>query len=430
MDKCISRWPTARRILWTLLPSFVSAMFGHGDVLIDEVDTTSYLNGLRGIASLVVALQHNTNEYFPANHRGWGDLPEDYSWIQLPFLRLILSGSFMVAIFFVISGFALTYSPLEKMHANNHGAALESLPSSVFRRPVRLFIPILPVLLISGLMIQMRVFYALGSEDMLPAQSDILAEIWLTMQQFIRMLSTNVGTPTMPQGWTIATEYQGSILMFLCCLAFGRVVPWIRMALVTGIFGFHMYIGSWELALFMVGMLLADVRHFRAQMPEMLKSTRRRVAMISWIVFGLSLFLGGWPIYGDGDKTLGFSYFAWIPTGNVPQQRFWHSASAIMLVSSLENLPMLQKWLNAKPILYLGEISYGLYLVHWMIGMNVLTKGTIIKLRSQGTRPILAWAAGIIISLPLCIWAADLHWRLVDRKSVRLARWLSDKCGI
>ena len=418
------------RFIWTLLPSFVSAWFGHDKVGIPEASSTSYLNGLRGIAALIVAIQHNTNEYFPFNHRGYGDQPNDTHFTQLPFVRLILHGSFMVAIFFVISGFALSYGPLKQIYAGNSSAAISGLPSSVFRRPIRLFLPILPVLILSSIMIRLQIFYQLGAESFLAAQPSLTAELTFMLKEFNTMIATAVGTQTMPQGWTISTEYRGSILIFLCCLSFCRTSPLIRILFVGAILCYQMYLAHWELALFLYGMILADIRHMRAKMEELLGTSRKIVDVSTWVLFIAALFFGGWPIYGNGGGSMWYNYFAWVPTGNVPQQRFWHSVSAMMLITSLENLPALQKCLNWKPILYLGEISYGLYLVHWMVGMNLFTKGLVIRLRSEGYAHLLAWAAGASITFPLCFWVADLHWRLVDQKTIKLTRWLKDKVGI
>ncbi|OHX00736.1 acyltransferase [Colletotrichum incanum] len=435
-----------RRAIRALLPSFVSRPLRRrsdaeyiddhdNGAILPKPNSTSYLNGLRGLASLVVAMQHNTNDYFPANHRGWGDPPGEHHIIQLPLIRLILDGSFAVTIFFVISGFALSYGPLKKMHQGKAEQAISAIPSSVFRRPVRLFTPVVPVLVFSNIVMirWLSVFYQNETENLLPPQPSFLAELHHTWAELLQTVITGVAPATMPQIWTLAVEYQGSLLIFLCCLTFARVTSVMRMCFVTAIFCWQWYLGQWQLSLFLAGMILADLKLLRPEFPSLGRRTRAVVDAGNWVMLFMALYLGGWPIYGDGGATLGFTYFNWVPTGNVPQQRFWHSVSAIMLVFSLENMAggKLQSWLNARWLLYLGEISYGLYLVHWMVGMNSLTKGTIIRLRRlPGCSSFLAWLVGFTISMPLCIWVGDLHWRFVDKKSVRLAKWLSDAVGI
>lgn len=49
-----------QRLFWLMVPSYAARAFGHGtaDSNIPAPNSTSYLNGLRGIASLIVVLQH------------------------------------------------------------------------------------------------------------------------------------------------------------------------------------------------------------------------------------------------------------------------------------------------------------------------------------------------------------------------------------
>lgn len=54
----------AQRMLWFILPSFLARAFGHidEDGAIPTANATSYLNGLRGIASFIVTIGHNTDD--------------------------------------------------------------------------------------------------------------------------------------------------------------------------------------------------------------------------------------------------------------------------------------------------------------------------------------------------------------------------------
>jgi hypothetical protein len=64
---------------------------------------TAWLDGLRGVAALIVTIYHFAH-FWPWMVRGWGASETDYHWLQFYFVRLIISGGFMVRIFFVISG--------------------------------------------------------------------------------------------------------------------------------------------------------------------------------------------------------------------------------------------------------------------------------------------------------------------------------------
>ncbi|KAL0936373.1 acyltransferase [Colletotrichum truncatum] len=428
--KCRIGWKPkdALRLLWAVVPSFIANACGHGESLVPPANETSYLNGLRGIASLIVAIQHNTNDY-KYIYRGWGETELDRFFMQLPFIRLVFCGSFMVAVFFVISGFALTYGPLKKSHNGKADAAIASLPSSIFRRPFRLFLPVIPVLIITVALIQIQWFYQ-GNATLPPLVGGFWAQVYFIWATFLLILTAGTIKTIMPQAWTLSTEFAGSLLVFMCCMAFARASPVVRIPFVFMLLSFFFYFGMWPQILFLAGMILADVRHTRKKIPG-LKGAMRWIATIMWsCLLVLALFLGGWPMLGNGYAAAGYSWFVWVPTSGMKPDRFFTSMSAIALVASLEYLPLLQRIFNVRAILYLGEISYGLYLVHWTASSIWLTYGVKLRLLEAGCRHEVAWSIGFAFSVVLCIWAGDVHWRLIDRKAVSFARWLSDKCGI
>jgi hypothetical protein len=62
---------------------------------------------------------------------------------------------------------------------------------------------------------------------------------------------------------TLPVEFKGSILVFLCVLRLSRVKPWLRMSSLAFLCYYSLSKGAWEIFLFLVGIILAEMRHIR-----------------------------------------------------------------------------------------------------------------------------------------------------------------------
>jgi len=115
----------------------------------------------------------------------------------------------------------------------------------------------------------------------------------------------------------------------------------------------------------------------------------RGMAGMAVLIFGLAIFWIPWPVQnGRAD-----------------------GIAAALIVAAALGCPILVNWLKAKTLLWLGRLSYSLFLIHVPI---ILT--TIIIF--QGKVPLLA----CVITLLFCIAAAEIFRRSVEQPSVRLSR--------
>lgn len=130
-----------------LLPSFIYPW--KSTAKLRKLNSMAYLDGLRGVAALFVMIHHYTCQFTPALLEGWGsdiqaDGTNENRWLlQLPFIRVIHSGSFMVVLFFVISGCVLSVRGLKLARNRKRPEFMASLASSVFRRWLRLHLPVI-----------------------------------------------------------------------------------------------------------------------------------------------------------------------------------------------------------------------------------------------------------------------------------------------
>jgi peptidoglycan/LPS O-acetylase OafA/YrhL len=145
-------WKPVRITRWSLdmvRPEFFALRPGSPKKLLRR---TAWLDGLRGFAAFLVFLHHNQlwahdlhgNSVF---ENSFGYQGRHY-FAALPFIRHFFSGGhFAVAIFFVISGYVLSVKSLSSIQRGQHLMSADSIGSALFRRWIRLYLPLIGVTL-------------------------------------------------------------------------------------------------------------------------------------------------------------------------------------------------------------------------------------------------------------------------------------------
>ena len=103
----------------------------------------TYLDGLRGISALIVVFSHIILLFYPSLYTG--NISTNHgldieNWYAFSLINIITNGDFMVCIFFVLSGYVLG----KKYRFNNQ---VEELISGIYKRYIRLVIPVLSTVL-------------------------------------------------------------------------------------------------------------------------------------------------------------------------------------------------------------------------------------------------------------------------------------------
>jgi peptidoglycan/LPS O-acetylase OafA/YrhL len=303
-----------------------------------------YLDGLRGLAALSVALTHYFSFFLPwisspgAGRPGWSGAP----------LALMTNSTFAIYIFFVLSGFVLSRS------AQNRSV---TLPARLLARYARLTAPMVLALLFAWVLYQ--VFPAARLEVM----------------------------RLMPNGWAS----QGSP---------GEQIPGVGQALQDGFF--RVYLGGkslldavvWTMRNELIGSFLI---YFIYRAP----STRWRVGGLAALgIFGLSqaaflAFAAGGLLWemrrAERLRSTGWSWallllglaMAYEPTFRPMRhiyEAFLHAAGAGLVVLGILTLPVLQEIFGSRWPRFLGRISFAFYLLHMPV---LFTAGAWLFLRVE-----------------------------------------------
>ncbi|KIV88859.1 hypothetical protein PV10_08495 [Exophiala mesophila] len=432
-----------------------------------QLGPTDWLSGVRGVASLFVMFSHIRVNLFGDVGHGWSS--EHPRFLELPIIRLAYSGGAMVTLFFIVSGYALSYRTLSLMRERtpDHFKIFKSLASSVFRRAIRLYIPVFVLAFIQLWTLYFRLQAPPPSE---PRASTVLSLLgwWIeavanALNPFDRNLPAAFNAPLAKiemVWWTIPTEYRGSLVVFVVLLVLSQTRNLVRsLALVTYLL-WATYIGQWEIFLFTAGIVCCDLhlsRQSRAtkaaltlgdETPAATPSRKGWKVVINLCLSSLALvptlyILGapeGWMVPDDwpgyGDAPFYHTLRIWTPQswkGNTVAGDFWRCLAAVAFILLVDNTRFLRRLFEFPLSQYLADISFSLYLLHP------------ITLKCIGNRMfshIDRWVDGVsnywlkqflrvvLVSIlfgPILFWVSELGATYLDQMSVKFAKWAESK---
>ncbi|CAO2652296.1 Nn.00g005790.m01.CDS01 [Neocucurbitaria sp. VM-36] len=460
-------WKPVRTARWSLdvvRPEFLSLRPGSPKK--KPVRPTAWLDGLRGFAAFLVYIHHNSLW----SHDGKGNFILETSFgyegrhyfAALPFVRLFFSGGhFAVAIFFVISGYVLSVKGLSLIQRGQFQQASDGIGSALFRRWLRLYIPII-VVTFSWLCCRHWTHIWVDMGAMKDTFREDVVSWYQTFKNYSFVFDNNIYTFTEtyhPHTWSIPIEFKGSIIVYTVIPALAKCTRNNRLWCEAGLIFYFLYIvDGYFGALFMAGMLLCDLDLLAQddELPQVLSVLAGFKEFIFFHLFIVALYLGGVPALDTFEmdrmtllrKSPGWVWLSRLkPQAVFDAKWFYLFWAAFLAVASIPRLPWLKSFFETRFCQYLGRISYALYLVHGIIiwtladriyaavGMGRTTHeqnlpGWLNKfpLSTKGPFGIefAFWASQLII-LPATLYLAEVVTKLVDEPSNRFVNWLYRK---
>jgi peptidoglycan/LPS O-acetylase OafA/YrhL len=261
--------------------------------------------------------------------------------------------------------------------------------------------------------------------------------------------------PYNPALWTIPIEFAQSLLLFVAILGLSRCVTRIRLLLLAGISAFCFYNGELYTVEFLGGMFIAEVTILQdgplaspsaspATLPnytvkEKAKAEcgctiKEKLIQAFWVANIVSgLFIASWT-NRHVEELWGLRFLNAHTPEPYEGQRVWFCLGAFQIVTAFTQLKYLQSIFTTPGAIYLGNISYALYLTHNLC-LRILEPRVVPWLDDVFGKATLwerqlSWLVGLVMFLPIVIFVADLFWRVVDTPSVKFARWLEGKCVV
>ena len=383
-----------------------------------------YIESIRGLAAFVVVFAHVVTALDSPPSTG---LPASLASAH-PVARALGTVAFWplgtgrlpVAIFFVLSGMALSQGFLR-------GGGLGYLQSAAIRRYFRLMIPSLISVLFAYALFQggaMRNHEAAAlilSEGGQAPWIDVAYSYNWTFEDTIREGTWNLffsDQSSFAEGrlnsvlWTMRPELIGSFVVFAFLAMFGRHASSAALAFAASallaLAGFTM------LALFPMGVCIALVRTnssaFRLSVP------------MAAVLIAIGLGLGGLYDYsGESKVRLPFVHTVVNSADLAP------CVGAIAVVMGLVFTPRLRSALEFRAFVALGKISFGLYLCHVPIIMSAGCGLYVTSRTDWGLTHGESILAVMALVVPLSLLGGWILYHVADRPSVIVGKWLAHR---
>ncbi len=373
-----------------------------------EVPRIAYLDGLRGIAALMVLMAHLMISLFPAVVTF---LPQEVHTsfdisLGLSPIAVFWTGNFAVCIFFVLSGFVLA-DFCQRAHL--------SFPAQLARRYCRLAFPMLMTSTCAWALLHLGVY------NNFAASREVTHSGWLSAwynfdPQVLKMTREALVNAFIRAHakyncnlWSMHFELIGSAYVFaLFALLRNR---YLRLAAVLWFMRFN-YEGYY--LLFAWGVLLHD---FQLELTGLVKRLLPLQFLRSVFILGIflvALYFGGVP---DIQPGMVAPWHAWL--SKAPSVLQWHMLGAMLLVMIVLQSRLLHLILASRLGKFLGKISFVLYLIHIPLICSITPLFIFAFKGLPYWQMALVSMVGTLIAV---IWVSKLLFRYVDEYAMGFSR--------
>jgi peptidoglycan/LPS O-acetylase OafA/YrhL len=367
-----------------------------------ESKRVEFLDSIRGLAALFVLLSHITGTF------AWP--PADFSYLNWPFLSILSEGKEAVAMFFVLSGYVLSKPYVTA--AGGRPARKIFLPTFYLRRFTRIWIPWFAIFVIS-IGARKFLFFQPPTD---PPVTKWLGQFWLaplTAGDFFRQcafLLHDASRQLLAQDWSLGIELKGSVLIpFFLLLATGK-----RVLALLGLAGLLVaLVGTGpNYVSFIVAVLLAQ--HGDALVGPLRRSSQ--VVKMGLLLLGLMLYQG---------FSLTLDYYGEPAAYKIGWVISSLGCAGVLLAVFSSNT--LQKILNHKTLVFLGRVSYSVYLLQFIIILCALPP-LVRRCNQAGIHDRFGlFGLTILAGVLLTVGLAAATYRFIEVPAINLGHYLTKK---
>jgi peptidoglycan/LPS O-acetylase OafA/YrhL len=381
-------------------------------VKFERAPRVQYLESLRGLAALAVVLFHFLAAFYPGALLGRTIDPVDSAALREVFygapFGFLVSGHFAVAVFFVLSGYVLT-----NVYFQTRDKSV--LQKQAIKRIVRLGVPVFVVVVVAATLIGMGAMasQALASFNNSPEAARVFNFSpdwpWLLWDATVGVFIAG-NEAYNPVLWTMRIELFGSFLVFAVAAVMSRYRwRWLVYAALVAILWQSYY------PCFIVGLALADLLSDAKLRHRLIGAVNGKIAAL--IVVAIVV-LGSFPLAGRALDGGLYGALQIIGVSQIDSFRIWQSVGASLLVGLLLVYGPLQRALSGNLLVWLGSVSFGLYLTHYLVIHSLGARVFLALEPALGYH--LAFTTMFTVTLPVIIGVAWAWTKLVDQPTIRL----------
>ncbi len=381
--------------------------------MLTEKHKLKHIEGIRGLAALIVVLHHYVLAFYPAlsfgdstqAHIGDGHL--ELLMAHTP-LNIFYNGSFAVCVFFILSGFVLS-------NAYHQTQDPSILSHYAIKRYFRLLVPVSASIIIAYSFIQIGLMHnaGLGSitksgEWLNDSFKDVgsLCDVLKNMMVDVFFFKDNTYNPVL---WTMTYELLGSLLLFSFLLVSHPFKQKSRLyfilILVLFITQHYFY------AAFILGALLNN--YIIQKQSVSIGNVIPKWLLLLLLIIGL--FFGSYPMCHEENQTMyGFITFSFLVNNE-----FYHVIGSFMVMFAILHSETLKRILSTRVFSYIGKISFSFYLLHYIIlcSLSCYLFTRFYTTYNYHVSVLLAF----LCSLPVLLIASAFYYRWIDKSGITLS---------
>ena len=375
-------------------------------------DRLVYLNGIRGLAALLVFFHHFLLAFYSAYYT-FHEPSSHLHNLEVQFGKSVFSvfanGRFCVSIFFVLSGYVLSRKYFENGKVQTLVAAAQS-------RFARLYLPVAFTLVLACLLMKSNAFYNIQAGHF--THSDWWLGMLWSVQDPVAKLGHCLLWGTMFEGdasldtclWTMSVELYGSLLVFAFLALTHQTRNRLSMLLV--VFVFFVLTNRPQYSTFILGISL----NYMASVSR--THNKFITGLLAAILLTCGLVLGSFPSTFEFKDTI----WAHAPLALLDAWEWLKVSGAFFVVTAFVLSGRLQRFISLRLFRLLGYISFSFYLLHPLI-IGTFSSYLFLQLHER-------WAYNASVSvvfaatLAVCFLCSWLMTKYIDMPGTRLSKYL------